>query len=119
MSRRSLGVMVGSAAITFGVALVSGIVCFFGLLLALNGFMGQERAVNASIITYIVLAILVVLTVTVMSTLTANFLQRRLDWTATVAVITSALGLAAIGVVMHIVCILIAAIVADQMRTGR
>src|SRR5687767_2610354 len=75
--------MVGSAAITFGVALVSGIVCFFGLLLALNGFMGQERAVNASIITYIVLAILVVLTVTVMSTLTANFLQRRLDWTAT------------------------------------
>lgn len=119
MGTRSLGAMVSSGAITFGVAVVSGVVCFFGLLLALNGFIGQERAVNTSIVTYVVLALLVIALMTLFSALTANFLQRRFDWRAAVAVISSSLGFAAIAVVMHIVSIVIAAIVADQMRTTR
>lgn len=97
--------MISSGAITFGVAVVSAIVCFFGLLLALNGFMGQERAVNALIVTYVVLALLVIALMTLFSALTANFLQKRFNWQAAVAVMASSLGFAVI--------------VADQMRTKR
>jgi hypothetical protein len=111
--------MVGSGVITFGVTTVSGVAGFLGLLLALNGFMGQERALNTSIVTYIVLAVIVILSTTLFSALTSRLLQRQFAWGAVAAVITSALGFAVIGVVMHIVCIVIAAIVADQMRTTR
>ena len=111
--------MVGSGVITFGVTAVSGVAGFLGLLLALNGFMGQERAVNTSIVTYIVLAVLVILSTAFFSARTSGFLQRRFAWGAVMAVITSALGFAVIGVVMHIVCIVIAAIVADLMSTNR
>ena len=111
--------MIGSAAITFGITILSGFFGFFGLLLALNGFMGQERAVNTSIITYIVLAVVSILLVTLFSALTARFLQNRFEWRALIAVIVSSISFAVVGVVMHFVVIIIAAIVADQMRTTR
>ncbi len=111
--------MIGSGVITLLVSILSAIVGFLALMLALNGFMGQERAVNTSIATYAVLGILVIVAVTVMSVFTASFLQRKFDWGAVVSVITSGLGFAAVGVVMHIVTIIIAAIVADVMRTTK
>lgn len=111
--------MIGSGALTSVVTVVSAVVCFFGLLLALNGFMGQERAVNTSIATYVILAIVVIVAVAVMSAFTTRLLQRKFNLGAIVSVITSALGFAAIGAVMHVVSVIIAAIVADMMRTTR
>ena len=111
--------MIGSAVITLGITILSSIFSFFGLLVALNGFMGQERAVNTALITFIVLAVAVILLVTIFSALTAGFLQNRFEWKAVVAVIASSFGFIVIGVVMHFVVIIIAAIVADQMRTTR
>jgi uncharacterized membrane protein len=111
--------MIGSAVITLGITILSGIFGFFGLLLALNGFMGQERAVNTALVTYIILAVVIILLVTIFSALTAGFLQTRFEWRSAFAVIASSFGFAIIGVVMHFVVIIIAAIVADQMRTTR
>lgn len=111
--------MIVSGVITLLAAIASAVAGFLALMLALNGYMGQERAVNSSIATYGVLAILVIGSVTVMSGFTAHFLQRRFSWGVALSVIISGLGFAVIGVVMHVVIIIIAAIVADMMRTTR
>jgi hypothetical protein len=119
MAKRSVGTVIVSGALICVATIVSGVVGFFGLLLALNGFMGQEHAVNSSIAIYVVLAIIVIALCVVFGGLTANFLQKRFEWRGVSSVLASAFGFAAIGVVMHIVSVVIAAIVADQLRTHR
>jgi hypothetical protein len=114
-----MGSMIGSGVITFILTTFSAVIFFFMLMLGLNGFMGQQRAVNASFGTYIVLAGLVVIVATAISILTTVLLKRRLNWHAVLAVLLPAVSFSAIAGLMHFGCIVIAAIVAEEMRTGR
>lgn len=111
--------MISSGVLTLLMTIGSAIIGFLALLLALNGFMGQERAVNMAIITYAVFAVIIMLAVTAMSAFTVMFLQRKFNWGSALSVIISGLGFAVVGVVMHIVSVIIAALVADMMRTTR
>ena len=114
-----MGSMIGSGVITFALTCGSAIVFFFMLMLGLNGFMGQQRAVNASFGTYVVLAGLIVAVATAFSVITTRLLKRRSSWNAVVAVLLPALSVSLIAGLLHFGCIIIAAIVADQMRTVR
>lgn len=114
-----MGPMIGSGIITFVLTSVSAVSFFLMLILALNGFMGQDRAVNASFGTYVVLAGLIVLGATALSILSTGFLKRRLNWHAVLAVLLSSVGLSVIAGLLHFACVIIAAIVAEAMRTGR
>lgn len=114
-----MGPMIGSGIITFVLTSVSAVVFFFMLMLGLNGFMGQERAVNASFGTYLVLAGSIVLGATALSMFVTGILKKRLSWHAVTAVLLPSLSFSVIAGLLHFVCIIIAAIVADQMRTGR
>ena len=49
-----MGPMIGSGIITFVLTSVSAVSFFLMLILALNGFMGQDHAVNASFGIYVV-----------------------------------------------------------------
>lgn len=111
--------MIGSGVMTFALTCGSGVVFFFMLMLGLNGFMGQQRAVNASFGTYLVLAGLTVAGATLLSVLLTGLLKRRFSWNAVLAVLLPAISLSALASLLHFGCIVIAAIVADEMRTGR
>lgn len=114
-----MGPMIGSGIITFVLTCASAVVFFFMLMLGLNGFMGQQRAVNASFATYLVLAGLVVVTATTLSVLLTRLLKHRFSWNAVVAMLLPTLSLSVIAGLLHFGCIVIAAIVAEEMRTGR
>ena len=111
--------MIGSGVITFVLTASSAVVFLFMLMLGLNGFMGQQRAVNASFGTYLVLAGLIVVFATVLSVLLTRVLKRRFSWNGVLAALLPAIGLSALSGLLHFGCIVIAAIVAEEMRTGR
>ncbi len=111
--------MIGSGLITLILTSVSAVVFFFMLMLGLNGFMGQQRAVNASFGTYLVLAGLVVIIATGLSVFVTGILKRRFDLHAILAVSLPVIGFSVLAGLLHFACIVIAAIVAEEMRTGR
>jgi uncharacterized protein YybS (DUF2232 family) len=114
----------GIASIVTGVVTsiilcASGVVFFASLIILLNGFMGQERAVNASLITYIVLAVLSLLISAGGGSWLSFYLAERRKWHAAGSAILSIVLACAIGTGAHIVSVIVAGIVADQMRTRR
>jgi hypothetical protein len=114
-----MGSMIGSGIITFLAGCASAIVFFLMLGLALNGYMGQQRAVNASFGTYAVLAGLTVLAATALSVFVTRILQRRFSWNAVLAVLLSSISFSVVAGGLHFVCVIVAAIVADSLRTGK
>lgn len=105
--------------ITLAALIVSGVVFLFSLIMALNGFMGQERAVNGAFITYIAL-VLITLVVGVGggSWLTYHLAERR-KWHAAGSAIVSIILVCATGISVHLGSVIAAAIVADQLRVKR
>lgn len=114
-----MGSMIASGLITLMLAAASAVIFFLMLGLGLNGYMGQQRAVNASFGTYIVLAGLIVLAATALSVFVTGFLQRRFNWNPILAVLLSSVSFSALAGVLHFVCVIVAAIVADSLRTGK
>ena len=114
-----MGSLIGSGIITFVLTACSAVVFFLMMMLGLNGFMGQQRAVNAAIGTYLVPGGLIVLAATLLSILATRLLQRRFSWHALPAVMLPVLSFSMIAGLLHFGCVVIAGIVAEQMRTGR
>lgn len=114
-----MGSMIGSGVVTFLLGCVSAVAFFFMLVLGLNGYMGQQRAVNASFGTYVFLAAVIVLLTTALSVVLAGFLRRRFNWHAVLAVLLSSATFSLAAGIFHFMCVVVAAIVADGMRTGR
>jgi len=61
---------------------ILGVLFLFSLLLALNGYMGQERAVNGAFLTYIILAIVTGLILTGLGAWLAYYLTEGRKWHA-------------------------------------
>lgn len=114
-----MGAMIGSGVVTFVLTCISAVVFFIMLMLGLNGYMGQQRAVNASFGAYIFLAAVMVLLATALSVVLTGFLQRRFNWHAVLAALLSSVVFSLVAGMFHFVFVVIAAIVADGMRTGR
>jgi hypothetical protein len=95
---------------------------FFGFMmwaLALNGFMGQERAVNASMVAYIVLAVTSAIVTVSLSVATVYFLAGRRGWNAAGSAVLSVVVFAITSGVLHTLCVVISALVASALRTTR
>ena len=115
----NMGSMIASGVITFVLACGSAVVFFFMLMLAINGFMGQERAVNASFGTYAFLGGMTILAATALSVVVSRLLQRRFGWHAVLAVLLSSTAFSIAACLSHLICVIISAIVASEMRTVR
>lgn len=92
---------------------------WFMWALALNGFMGQTRAVEISMVVYFVLAIGTVIAAALLSGLAVYWLAGKRGWNA----IGSAVLCGAIFIVgtsaVHFGCVLVSVLVADSLRTNR
>lgn len=105
--------------VTLAALLVSGALFFMSLLVLLNGFMGQDRAVNGAFITYIGLTVLtLVIGVGGGGWLTWYLTERRKWHPAGSSILSIVLG-CGLGIGVHIVAVIAAAIVADQLRIKR
>jgi hypothetical protein len=98
---------------------VSGVLFLFSLVLALNGYMGQERAVNASFITYIILAVVTGLIVTGLGAWLAYYLTERRKWHGVGSAALAMVLAIGVGAGLHLASVVVAAVVADQMRTNK
>jgi len=87
--------------------------------LALNGFMGQQRAVETSQIVYIVLAAVSVILCAALSILTVYLLSGKRNWNAAGSAVLSIVVFGVTTGVLHTICVVISAIVAGQMRTNK
>lgn len=96
----------------------TGFVFLLSLGLALNGFMGQERAVNASFGSYFVLAAITGLLSLVFGCWLAYYLTTKRLWHWAGSSILSIFVASLVGGVLHFFCVIIATIVASSLRTG-
>ena len=107
------GVLLAAAAAGLGA------LSFFIWALALNGFMGQERAVNASLVTFVVLLIVFTLLSLAIGLLTVHFLAARRSWNAAASSLLSTIVATVVIAVLDLMAILISVLVASQLRTTR
>lgn len=119
MEKQPIGAMVTGGIITLVLSAATAAAFFMALVLALNGFMGQERAVNASFGTYTVLAAGAALVMTALCVFSTSFLARRFKWNALLAMVLSVVVSGLGAVVLHFLCLIAATIVASTLRTGR
>jgi hypothetical protein len=119
MKKASVWVLISTGILVTAAAIATGLFSFFIWALALNGFMGQERAVNASMITFVVLAVLVALVSLSLGVLLTYYLSAKRGWNAVGSVLLSTLVFAAVCGGLQIGSVIVSAIVAEQMRTTR
>jgi len=100
-------------------AAATGAFSFFMWALALNGFMGQERAVNTSMITFIVLAGVLSLVCVAVSAYSTYYLSVKRMWNAAGAAVLSIVAFAVVGGGLQLLSVFISVIVASAMRTTR
>ncbi|MBX3287801.1 MAG: hypothetical protein KF855_00525 [Acidobacteria bacterium] len=108
--------LVITALLLIVVSAVSGIAGFMAWALALNGFMGQETAVNVSLVTYIVLALLTALVLTIAAVLSVRYLSNTRSWNPAGATALSVVVFSILITAGHIVCVIISAVVANALR---
>lgn len=85
----------------------------------MNGFMGQDRAVNASIITLVVLGLLAAVCCLALSLYSVYYLSVKRVWNAALAAALSIIVFAAITGGLQFLSVIVSAVVAEQMRTTR
>ncbi|HEV7929017.1 MAG TPA: hypothetical protein VGP12_02670 [Nitrosospira sp.] len=105
--------------ITLAALVVSGVVFLASLILALNGYMGQDTAVNGSFITYIVLALITALASVGLGAWLAFYLTERRKMHAALSAVISIVLMSAVGTGLHFVCVIVAAVVAEALRVKR
>lgn len=111
--------MIVTGLVVLLVGLGSTVLGFMIWALALNGFMGQQRAIDISMVTFVALAVLSVLVTMVLSVLVVYFLSAKRAWNAAISALISIVVFAGTTGVLHMVSVIISAIVADQLRTNR
>jgi hypothetical protein len=114
-----MGLMIATGVATFIAGCVSAAVFLFMLMLALNGFMGQQRAVNAAFTTYVLVAAGAVILTTFTSVLAARFMRMRFGWHTVLVVILCSATFSFAAAATHFGGVIAAAVVAEQMRTTR
>ena len=87
--------------------------------LALNGFMGQEQAVNVSLITFFLLGGILSLVCIAMSVYSAYYLSVKRMWNAAGAAVLAIVVFAAVAGGLQLLSVFISVAVASQMRTMR
>jgi hypothetical protein len=92
-----------------------GVAVFFFMLLAMNGF--SESDANYGLLTYIVLAVLVSLSMAGLAALVTHLLVKR-DFRAITASLIGIGSFTVIGLVLKVVCSIIGVLVADFVRTN-
>ena len=101
--------------ITLILNIAIGVAVFFFLLLAMNGY--SESDANYGFITYIILAILVSLLMASLAAAAAHWLTKR-GFRAVSALLIGIGSFTVIGIVLKVVCSIIAVLVADFVRTN-
>ena len=102
------------AAIVTGVMNITvGVVVFFFMLLAMNGF--SESDANYGIVTFIILAVLATILMAVSAVVTVHVLLKR-NWGAARAAILATLLFSGVGAGLKVVCGIIGVLVADLVR---
>lgn len=109
--------LTGLLLLTTGV--VSGAFSWFMWALALNGYMGQQRAVEMSMAVFSILAVVSVIVATGLSIFTVYWLAGKKAWNAAGAAALSTIVFMIVTGALHFVCILVSVLVADQLRTTR
>jgi hypothetical protein len=117
MKTGTIVAMVTTAIVVLGVSVAAGIAGWMMWALALKG---QQRAVETSMVVYLVLAVVISgIISTVLSLLTVYFLAGRREWNAALSALLSIPIFAVTTGVLHTVSVVISAIVAEQLRTTR
>lgn len=119
MRKGTLWALIVTALLVLAAGIGTGLFSFFMWALALNGFMGQERAVNASMITFGVLAVAASLICLGLSLILVYFLSAKKKWNAAGSATLSILLFTVITGGLQLLSVIISAVVADQMRTNR
>jgi uncharacterized BrkB/YihY/UPF0761 family membrane protein len=116
----SAGVWIGiicTIVLLTTVSVGTGLTGLFMQLVTLNGYMGQDTAVNASLITYGVSALLTGIFVTIGGAFSVYFFSHSRKWNAGLASFLSIIVFSIFAAVAHLVCLVIAIIVAEGLRT--
>lgn len=119
MSKGTIWALIITAVLMFAVAIICAAFSFFMWALSLNGYVGQESAVNTSLITFVVLASITSLACIALSLVLVYFLAAKKKWDAAGSAVLSTVLFAALTAGGQILSIIISVIVADQMRTTR
>lgn len=104
-----------AAIITSVLNIAVGVVVFSILVISLNGF--SARAGQAALITYIVLAVVVTIVMSLAAfLLTGNLIKR--EFSGVVAALIAVPVFSIVGSVLKVVCVLIAILIAEFVRVN-
>jgi hypothetical protein len=118
MTKGAIGSIV-TGILTLAVMVVSAAAFLMSLILALNGFMGQDTAVNGSFATFIILGLLSFLVAVGGGCWLTYYLTEGRRWHVVGSTILSIFLAGAVGVGLHLASVIIAVIVAEALRTGK
>jgi len=111
--------MAVTGIVVLAVSAITGALGWMMWALALNGFMGQTRAIDTSLIVYCSLAVASILFATAFSVAGVYIAAVKRGWNAAVSAIVSILIFATAAGIVQFLAIIISVIVADQLRTNR
>lgn len=109
--------LTGATILLIGIA--SGFAGWFMWALSLNGFAGQQRAVDVSLVVYVVLAVVSTLICVVLSVLTVYILSGRFNWNVVGSAVLSIVVFVVTTGVLNTISVVISAIVASELRTNK
>jgi hypothetical protein len=118
MTKGAIGSIV-TGIMVLAVMVVSAAAFLMSLILALNGYMGQDTAVDGSFITFIVLGLVSFVIAVGGGCRLTYYLTERRAWHAAGSAILSIFLASVVGVGLHLASVIIAVIVAEALRTGK
>jgi hypothetical protein len=101
--------------ITMLVNITAGVVVFFGMMLAMNGY--HESDANYGFIAYIALAMIVTILMSLAAAVFVHILKKK-QYNAFVSVLISVVGFSVVGVVLKITCGVIGVGIAEFVRVN-
>lgn len=117
------GKVLAAVLITGGIllllSLATGAFAFMSWALALNGFMGQDRAVNASLITLIILGVVFSLACIGLGMAAVYYLSGKREWNAAVSSIAAIVVFSVACGGLQFLSVIISAVVATEMKTTK
>ncbi len=81
--------------------------------------MGQERAVNTSLATYVILAVGVAVISVILSFFAVRYFVVKREWNPAAAALLAIVIFSALAAGGHLILVVISTVVAEQMRTKR
>ncbi len=106
---------IAAFVITLLINIAIGVVVLSILVISLNGF--SARSGQAALITYIVLAVVVTISMSLGAFLLTGYLIRR-EFSSAVAALIAVPAFSVVGVVLKVVCVFIAILIAEFVRVN-